>query len=508
MLGGSSDARSLVVMSGIGKSFGRVKALDQVDLKIGAAELIGIVGHNGAGKSTLMGVLRGTVARDDGRFLVDDNEVRADYDVRQARRFGIRSVFQELSLCPTLTVTENTRLSHRGLKGWGWARAARKVIGNSLDTIFPDHGIQLDAVVETLSASARQMVEIARAFSVLSMPPRLVILDEPTSALDARAAHQFLDYIGRAREHGISCLLISHRLKEIVEHTDRVVVMRDGRVIEERRAKGLSPEQLVEAMGVMAQASEEALVKSQAGSSGRVTSPVQDRQAVLVHDARKTGGIAFTARAGEVVGLAGLDGHGQKQQLQAIFRSASGQADVGLNVEAKAAYVSGDRRAEGIFPLWSISNNLTVSLIKGIARFGIVSARKEDAAAREWRGRLGIKTPDVRAPILSLSGGNQQKVLIARALATDARIILLDDPMRGVDVSSKREMFEHIRHEAANGKCFVLYTTETEELGNCDRIYVYYQGDITAEIPRHELSEDRVLAASFGRAEEASDAAA
>lgn len=504
-----SDTRLLVAMSGISKSFGRVKALARVGLEIGAADLIGIVGHNGAGKSTLMGILRGTVARDEGRFLIDGHEVAVEYDVRQARELGIRSVFQELSLCPTLTVIENTRLSHRGLKGWGWARTGRRVIGQALDAIFPDHGIPLDAVVETLGASARQMVEIARAFSVLSVPPRLVILDEPTSALDARAARQFLDYLGRARVAGISCLLISHRLKEIVDHTERVVVMRDGRVIEERRATGLSPEQLVEAMGVMAQTSEEVVARSHPGSGGRSKPPAQDHDAVLVHGARsKAGAIAFTARAGEIIGLAGLDGHGQKQQLQSIFRHASGPADTDITVDAKAAYVSGDRRTEGIFPFWSISNNLTVSLIKGIARFGLVSPRDEEATAQEWRSRLGIKTPDVRAPILSLSGGNQQKVLIARALATDARIILLDDPMRGVDVSSKREMFEHIRHEANGGKCFILYTTETEELGNCDRIYVYYQGEITAEIPRQELSEERVLAASFGRAEETSDAAA
>ncbi len=504
-----SDTPPLVVMSGISKNFGRVRALASVDLAIGAADLVGIVGHNGAGKSSLMAVLRGTVARDEGRFLVDGREVAADYDVRQARAFGIRSVFQELSLCPTLTVAENTRLSHRDLKGWGWRSAARRVIGKALDTIFPNHGILLDAVVEDLSASARQMVEVARAFSILSMPPRLVILDEPTSALDAQAAHQFLNYIVRSRENGISCLLISHRLKEIVDHTDRVIVMRDGRVVDERRASGLSPEQLVEAMGVMAQASETAVAQLRPGGSGRAKPAAQIENAVLAHDARSRGGrIAFTAKAGEIVGLAGLDGHGQKQLLQAIFRSALGPADAGLRVDAEAAYVSGDRRAEGIFPLWSISENLTVSLLKGIARFGLVSARDEEAAAREWRSRLGIKTPDVRSPILSLSGGNQQKVLIARALATDARIILLDDPMRGVDVSSKREMFDHIRHEAADGKCFVLYTTETEELINCDRIYVYYQGEITAEIPRHELSEERVLAASFGRAEEASDAAA
>lgn len=220
------------------------------------------------------------------------------------------------------------------------------------------------------------------------------------------------------------------------------------------------------------------------------------------------GSLAFTARAGEVVGLAGLDGHGQRARLQAIFRAASGQAEASVTVTAKAAYVSGDRRAEGIFPLWSISNNLTVSLMRSMGRFGFVRAEDEAVAAREWRGRLGIKTPDVGLPILSLSGGNQQKVLIARALATNADIILLDDPMRGVDVSSKREMFDMIRHVAASGKCFVLYTTETEELANCDRVYVFYQGAITAEIARADLSEDRILAASFGRRVEPADAVA
>lgn len=501
-----SDRTPLVAMSGISKTFGQVRALTAVDLTIDTAELVGIVGHNGAGKSTLMSVLRGTATRDEGAFLVDGNAVPAGWDVRQARRFGIRSVFQELSLCPTLTVTENTRLSHRGLKGWGWAKAARRVIGQALDAIFPEHGIDLDTVVGDLSASARQMVEIARAFSVLSAPPRLVILDEPTSALDGQAAQQFLGYIGQAREGGISCLFISHRLKEITDHTDRVIVMRDGRVVEQRRTAGLSPEHLVEAMGVMAQASECVPVVQRDRVSARSRS--SKRGAVLVHYEGAGGGAApFVAHAGEIVGLAGLDGHGQKQQLQAIFRTAAGAAQTDLKVDGRAAYVSGDRRTEGIFPLWSISNNLTVSLMKSLGRFGFVRAREEEAAARTWRSRLSIKTPDVGLPILSLSGGNQQKVLIARALATDAAIILLDDPMRGVDVSSKREMFEHIREEANAGKCFMLYTTETEELANCDRIYVYYQGQITAEIARQDLTEDRVLAASFGRETEISDAA-
>lgn len=503
-----SETNPLVAMSDISKSFGPVRALAGVDLRINRAELIGIVGHNGAGKSTLMGILRGTLASDGGHFAVDGHEIARGYSVRDAYGFGIRSVFQELSLCPTLTAVENTRLSHRRLSGWGWAQAARRMIGESLHRIFPGHGIPLDTPVQGLPASARQMVEIARAFSTLSVPPRLVILDEPTSALDAQAASQFLAFIARARQSGTSCLLISHRLKEIVDHTDRVVVMRDGAVVEERGTASLSPEDLVEAMGVMAQAAEQER-ESRAAGNPQTVGRGTGTGTVLVQDAAAAPGtVSFMAKAGEVVGLAGLDGHGQRAKLQAIFRTASGHAEGRMQVAAKAAYVSGDRRAEGIFPLWSISNNLTVSLLRALGRFGFVRAEDETAAAQEWRARLGIKTPDVNLPILSLSGGNQQKVLIARALAMHTDIVLLDDPMRGVDVSSKREMFELIREVAAAGRCFVLYTTETEELANCDRIYVFYQGMITAEIARADLSEERILAASFGRSVEPADAIA
>jgi ribose transport system ATP-binding protein len=490
----------IVVMSGISKSFGRVQALSDVDLEIGQAELIGMVGHNGAGKSTLMGVLRGTVSRSRGIFAVDGRAVPSDYDVREAHRRGIRSVFQELSLCPTLTVVENTRLTHRQLKGWGWARVARRVIGQSLDTIFPGHDIPLDTVVGHLSAGSRQMVEIARAFSILSSPPRLVILDEPTSAFDAQVAGQFLDYIGRARGNGVSCLFISHRLKEIVDHTDRVVVMRDGRVVEQRKTEGLSPQQLVDAMGVMAQRREdESHQATMSLRGGAAAVPLDGDQARIRTGGTSPDETSFRADAREIVGLAGLDGHGQRDQLLAIFCTAAGHGDRDLKVTRKVAYVSGDRQREGIFPLWSISHNLSIGLMKNLAHFGLIKLKDEENAANWWRSQLGIKTPDVRASILSLSGGNQQKVLIARALASHAEVILLDDPMRGVDVSSKREMFERIRQEADQGKCFVLYTTEMEELTNCDRIYVFYQGAITAEIPRAELFEDRVLAASFGR---------
>ena len=491
-----ADAASFISMRGIGKSFGPVRALSGVDLTIRAAEVLGVVGHNGAGKSTLMGVLRGTVPRGEGALLVDDIAVAENWDVREARRLGIRSVFQEPSLCPSLTVVENTRLVHRSLRGLGWARRARNVIGDALEAIFPNHGIGLDRVVGELPTGERQMVEIARAFSVVSGQPRLVILDEPTSALDAQVASQFLSFIGRVRHQGVACLLISHRLKEIIDHTDRVVVMRDGRVVDERSTTGLSPDQLVDAMGVMAQAGEATPTAVVATRVGASTAP--DMPQRITAPAEGPAAIPFIARAGQIIGLAGLDGHGQRDRLLAVFRAAR-KPESGLTVVGRVSYVSGDRHREGIFPLWSISHNLTIGLMRKLSRHGVMKPRDETAAALDWRGRLSIKTPDVRLPILSLSGGNQQKVLIARALASGSEIVLLDDPMRGVDVGSKREMFARIRDEAISGKCFLLYTTETEELTHCDRVYVFYQGAITDEIAHADLTEDRVLSASFGR---------
>jgi ribose transport system ATP-binding protein len=485
---------ALVAMTGIVKSFGPVRALDGVDLRVGVAEAVGIVGHNGAGKSTLISILRGTVRRDGGDVRIGGTSVSIVYDVGEARKLGIRSVFQEPALCPTLTVVENTRLVHRSLRGWGWAQRARRVIGNALDNIFPGHDISLDAVVGELLPGPRQMVEIARAFSVSSSSPRLVILDEPTSALDAKVAEQFLTFIDKARHHGVACVLISHRLKEIIDHTERVVIMRDGRIVDEKPSAEVSPEDLVEAMGVMAQ--------SQEGPRSEWTSGFSDRRERAVPPQRRISQredaeIHFTAAAGEVVGLAGLAGHGQREQLLAVFAAGERQIST-VEVWGRTAYVSGDRYHEGMFPLWSITRNLTIGLMGPLARFGVIDTRAESETARLWRNQLNIKTPEVALPILSLSGGNQQKVLIARALASGADILLLDDPMRGVDVGSKREMFAWIQKEAAEGKCFLIYTTEIEELEYCTRVYVFYQGKITDEIGHAEFSEDRVLAASFG----------
>lgn len=487
------DDAALIAFGGIVKRFGAVQALAGVDLRIDAGRMLSVVGHNGAGKSTLMQILAGTLPADAGRLRVAGQDVTGAYDVRRAHALGIRCVFQELSLCANLRVFENARVIHKRLRGPGWRRRAQRLIGAALDDIFPDHGIDPEQPVETLSLGQRQMVEIARAFTVTDDPVRLVILDEPTSSLDATAAGQLMDYTGRVRAQGIALVFISHRLAEVLAHADDIMVMRDGQVVGGGPADSYTETRLVESMGVVA-------APEPAGGTVPHSSAGQD---VRVEQPARPGSIALRVNAGEVVGLAGLDGHGQRELLLDVFAAArTGRHPGGLRVSGSAAFVSGDRQTEGIFPLWSVATNTTIALIRRIARLGFVSPTTETQTARAWQARLQIRTPDIGHPIVSLSGGNQQKVLVARAFAEEAEIVLFADPLRGVDIGTKRELYAAVRRQAEAGRCFLWYTTENAELVNCDRVYVFYQGHITDEIPHAALTEDRVLRASFGKGPE------
>ncbi len=485
------DDAALIELGGIVKRFGAVQALAGVDLGIDAGRMVSVVGHNGAGKSTLMQILAGTLPADAGSLRIAGQDVSGAYDVRRAHALGIRCVFQELSLCPNLRVFENARVIHKRLRGPGWRRRARRLIRAALDDIFPGHGIDPDQPVETLSLGQRQMVEIARAFTVTDAPVRLVILDEPTSSLDATAAAQLLGYTGAARARGIALVFISHRLAEVLAHADDIVVMRDGQVVGGGLADTYTEARLVERMGVVA---------APEGEGDAVQRRSADQEIRVEQPAAQAGGIGLRVRAGEVVGLAGLDGHGQRDLLLGVFAAAQTRRHPGgLRVHGSAAFVSGDRQNEGVFPLWSVATNLTIGLIRRIARLGFVSSAAEARIARTWQELLQIRTPGVDHPITGLSGGNQQKVLVARAFAEEAQIVLFADPLRGVDVGTKRELYAAVRRQAEAGRCFIWYTTENAELVNCDRVYVFYQGRITDEIPHDALTEDRVLRASFGQ---------
>lgn len=481
----------IIRLNGAEKHFGAVRALGGVDFHVGPGECVGLVGHNGAGKSTLMHMVAGTLMPDSGQIRVHGG-IEETYSVSRAQQLGIRCVFQELSLCPNLSVAENTRINHASLRGFGWRRKAADLIAAKLDEIFPGHSISAGDIVGDLSIGRRQMVEVARAFTVTQDRLDLVILDEPTSSLDAHTAGQLLAFVRRFVASGKSCILISHVLGEVLRNADRIVVMRDGKVVVADTAGAFDRDRLVTAMGG-AEARQK--IAAQAAAAKPVASPLR----VRARPAVQKDGTDLVACAGEIIGLAGLAGHGQTDLLLAIFEAAS-RTKAGIEVTAPVALVAGDRQSDGIFPQWSIAQNIGIRSLARLRNGLLISPQREAELAAFWQRKIGIRTPDMNNNIFSLSGGNQQKALFARALGSDAQIVLMDDPMRGVDIGTKLEVYDLVREEARNGRTFLWYTTETEELDNCDHIYVFKNGRIVANLRRDELTEEKIIQSSFGDA--------
>jgi ribose transport system ATP-binding protein len=336
------------------------------------------------------------------------------------------------------------------------------------------------------------MVEIARAFTETDTPARLVILDEPTSSLDGHTAAQLLAFMRKAASGGTSFVLISHMLGEILENSDTIAVMRDGCIVAQDGAGAFNRDRLVQAMGAE---------ESHAPASSDVTAArAQASVRVRARPRRQADSRDAVAHEGEIVGLAGLAGQGQTDLLRAIFL-ASSRRSPDITLSGSVALVAGDRQADGVFPLWSIADNITIRSLGRLARYGLISSSREQALSDHWRDKIQIRTPNMRNNILSLSGGNQQKALFARALASDAAIILMDDPMRGVDIATKLEVYDIIRQQAQAGRTFLWYTTETDELSVCDHVYVLRDGAIVDDMTRDALSEAAVIQSSFKEAD-------
>ena len=460
----------IVTLTDAAKHFGPVRALDGVSLSVSLGDCIGLVGHNGAGKSTLVNLINGGLAPSLGKIAFGQGQT--------AFGAGVRSVFQELSLCANLTVAENLRISHSALNGFGWRRRARAEIRASLDAVFPGHGIGPDAEVGTLSIAERQMVEIAIGFAPRGSEARLVILDEPTSALDAAIARQLLAHVKQFCANGGAVVFISHMLGEVFEVASRIVVLKDGKVVAERPTPEFTRAGLVDAMGHVA------------AESGGVATARRDFGPEVVRTDQ-----GLSARRGEIVGLSGLAGHGQAAALARLFLSRSSAWHAGKTPDV--VFVAGDRPRDGVLPLWSILRNISISILRNDATRGMVNRQAEAAVAKDWKTRIGIRTDDVTNPVLSLSGGNQQKVLFARALASPAPVVIMDDPMRGVDVGTKQDVYAMIRAEAARGRTFLWYSTETEEICQCDRVFVFRNHAISAELTGADITEEKILEASF-----------
>ena len=477
------------------KSFGAVKALGGADLTIKAGEVLGLAGHNGAGKSTLMNVVAGNVRPDGGRFRIDGQDVDGSALAANARRFGIRMVFQELSLCENLSIAENFMMRHPPTR-FGWRAETRRKARAALHDIFPREPLDLDRKVATFSIAHRQMIEIACAAAVTNEEQlRLLVLDEPTSSLDAQGVAQLSAWLRQVHTRQLAVIFITHRLAELVANADRIMVMRDGKVVSDEINDGLAPHDLVARMGQVGPAN----VASADTSAARTTSAARITINRYSDDHLRAVDAVF--REGEIVGLGGLAEHGQRELLHAVYRAALRRSTSGpIRVQLKTAFVSGDRGREGVFPDWSTGLNIAIGSLRRLAPWFWLNTSAERLTARTWLRDLGIAAPSTETPITALSGGSQQKAIMARALASGASVILFDDPTRGVDVMTKREFYDLVRREVQAGRTFVLYSTENEELLQCDRVLVLSAGRIVAELAGTALTEAALVRASFADA--------
>ncbi len=490
----------LLEMSGIDKAFGGVPALRQARLAVGAGEVHALIGQNGAGKSTLIKILTGAYGRDAGRIRFDGRDVAFAAPI-EAQSAGISTIYQELNLVPQRSVAENIFIGREpkrfGLIDWRRIRreAAELLGGLGLD-------VAVDRPLGECSTATQQMTAIARAVGTKA---RLVIMDEPTSSLDDSEVQTLFGVIRRLQADGISVVFVSHRLDELYAVCDRITVMRDGATVAERRLADFDKFQLVSTM----------LGKelSALQAARRERHAVADAEVLRTDDLRagqRVRGASLTVAKGEVLGLGGLLGSGRTELARLVFGAdpvesgtlrVHGEA-VRWNSPADAiargvAYLSEDRKVEGLIPDLSIRENLTLVLLPRLARLGIVDRARQREITERFIERLGIRCAGPEQPIRQLSGGNQQKVLLARWLASEVSLLLLDEPTRGIDVGAKAEILQRVRELARDeGLAVLMIASELEELvAASDRVVVLRDGRTVADIDGDALTEANVMQA-------------
>jgi rhamnose transport system ATP-binding protein len=493
----------VLALSGIGKRFGATVALAAVDFTLMPGEVHALMGENGAGKSTLMKIIGGVHRPDAGQITLDGAPLRLT-GAEAARRAGIRTVFQELTVLPNLDVARNLMVGREPLRAGGWwldvaaMRAEAAAILNRL-------GIDLDpdAAVARLSAGQRQMLEIARA---CAGTPRVLILDEPTSSLGSREEEVLFGLVARLRAAGTGIVYITHRMAEVFRLADRITVLRDGTSVAFGPAAGFTRDSLIAAMVGRP-------VAPRSTAPGAAAGPEALRLRGLTRG-RAVRGVDLVLHQGEVLGLAGLLGAGRSETARLVagadrpdggemwlFGAAHAPRSVAQAMAAGVAFLPEDRKTEGLVLPLSVADNIALPSLAGLAAGGLVLPRRIAGLARDWIARLGVRTAGPALPVEALSGGNQQKVALARWLARKPRVVLLDEPTRGVDVGAKADIHARIRALAAEGVAVLVISSELPELlALCDRIAVMAQGRIAGEVPGTAATEESLLALAFGQA--------
>ncbi|MBE2272315.1 MAG: sugar ABC transporter ATP-binding protein [Anaerolinea sp.] len=491
----------LLQMLNISKSFPGVHALSDVSLTINAGEVVALVGENGAGKSTLMRILNGVTTPDSGGIKWKGQSVtlRSPHD---AQHYGISMIHQELALVPNLDVAKNIYLGRepRGLVPGtvDWAQMYR-LATEQLRQLDVD--IDPRTPIRRLSLAQQQMVEVAKA---LSLNAQLIVMDEPTSTLTDREVETLFRKMRSLRDQGVSVIFITHRLDEVFAVADRVVVLRDGAFVGSERIDDLTPNRVIAMM------------------VGRTVDDLFPRPRTIVGDPvlevrdlafrSPTQSLSFTLHQGEILGIAGLVGSGRTELAETIFgvrRALRGKVllngtEVSIRMPAQAiasgiGFVPEDRKAQGLFLQLPVSSNIVISLYRFLARFGLVEGRKYHDVSEKFIERLGIRTPSGAQRVRNLSGGNQQKVVIAKWLTLEPKVLILDEPTRGIDIGAKAEIHQLMRQLAERGVGILMISSELPEvLGVSDRILVMHEGKLVMEFDPRRTSQDQIMRAATG----------
>ena len=489
-----------IEMKGIDKSFGTNQVLKDAGFVLGDGEVHALMGENGAGKSTLMKILTGVYTKDKGTVLVDGREVNYK-NPQEAEKAGIVFIHQELNVLFDLTVEENLFMGKEIKKKFGFCdqKAMRKKAEEALGRL----GVRIDPgeVMSNLSVGQQQMIEICKA---LMVDAKVIIMDEPTAALTQSETVVLFEVIQSLRKSGVSMVYISHRMEEIFEISDRITVMRDGEYVDTCMTAETSKAELIRMMVGRSLDEQYPTVEKEIGET------VLEVQNLCTPALLKN--ISFQVRRGEILGLAGLVGAGRTETARAIFGAdpiSGGEVWIhGSQVRIRSpkdaisqglALIPEDRKKHGVMLDMTIRDNISFIAVKQISKASVISTRKDRGMAKDFIERLQIKCPGMEQLTKNLSGGNQQKVVLAKSLAGKSEIIIFDEPTRGIDVGAKWEIYELMNRLAKEGMAVIMISSEMPELlGMSDRILVMHEGEITGELSKEDASQVRILELASG----------
>ncbi|MBU3218159.1 sugar ABC transporter ATP-binding protein [Clostridium estertheticum] len=489
-------------MKGISKCFPGVKALDNINLSLYKGEVLALLGENGAGKSTLIKILGGVYQKDDGKVVIQGSEVDIK-NVKEAEKLGISIIHQELSVLPNLTVAENLFLGNEKIN-----KVTKKVDKKTMNTMCKDYLKQIgsnvdpEEYVKNISIGEMQMLEIVKAISKNS---NIIVMDEPTSALTDTETEKLFKVVEMLKSRDIAIIYISHRLDEIFAICDRINVLRDGKYVGEVKVNDVSKDDLITMM-VGRKMEEQYPYKKPTN-----VTPILKLKDVCLEGILKS--INLEVRAGEILGMSGLMGSGRSEVAKVIFgeyKKTSGSIEmngkqVNINCPKDAinngiAYLSEDRKKEGLILPLSVKQNMTLaSLDKFEKKIFRISKADEKNVVDEYIKKLAIKTPTQDQLIKNLSGGNQQKVIIAKWLIQSPKVLIIDEPTRGIDVGAKKEIYDVLNQLKAEGKAVIMISSDMSEvLGISDRIVVMHEGKITGELSRQEATQESIMKLAIG----------